>query len=78
MLCLPPPTSTSKLQLNYRTITLQNHLKPKRTEVLSLRIQRRSQGWDVLTIPKLQIIFHDKIKNALILNKDIKIKTSAI
>lgn len=27
LLCSPPPMATSKLQLNYRTITLENHLK---------------------------------------------------
>ena len=37
-----PPTTTSKLQVNYRTTITENHLKSSWTEILSLRIYRRS------------------------------------
>ena len=37
-----PPTTTSKLQLNYRTTIIQNHMKSNLTEVLQLRIHRKN------------------------------------
>lgn len=41
--CLPPLMTASKLQLNYRT-TIESHLKSSLTEVLQLRIYRRSHN----------------------------------
>ena len=39
---LEPPTTTSKLQLNYRIVIIQNCLKSNWADVLQLSIKRRS------------------------------------